>query len=74
VEVTWIDAVGHSGWQEVDGDLKPCTWITRGYLINESSEALTLANTRDSDWGDTVGGTDTIPIGMVKKKRRLNVK
>lgn len=71
VEVTWIDAVSTMGWR-LAPMTEPTTCWTAGYLVAKNKKSVVVAlcaATADAvfPFGDTI----TIPIGCVKKIRRL---
>lgn len=71
VEITWLDSHGiTSSWEYWDGleELKPCVIISIGYLIKDRKDYKTIAQSvSDSQ----VLGRMTIPVGCIKKIRRL---
>lgn len=71
VEVTWIDAVSVSEW--VAPDKLPCPAVirTRGWLVGENKDHITIAGTLSEDGG--YGEVITIPRCWAKIKQ-LRVK
>ena len=66
--VEWTDAVGQTGWEELDEDMSMVVY-TVGIIVLENEERLCIA----SSWSDDILGDIThIPIGMVNARRRLN--
>lgn len=72
VEVSWVDATGHAGWQTVTEamDKQPVLMHTLGYLIDRNKKYIKLVRSLDSD-GEDVGDVFTIPIDWVQKVTRL---
>lgn len=73
MEVVWDDAVSNDGWVEVDLVEPIPRVITRGWVIQDTPEKITLANSVFDSDKKTVGGTQTIPRGMIVSYRKLKV-
>ncbi len=73
VEVEWDDAHSTAEWTERTKlpDVTKC--VSRGWLLRNDKEAVTLAATLQIQNGDDVGEIVSIPRGMVKKMRTLKV-
>lgn len=72
VEVEWIDAISVATWRAPDEMPRVTQCISRGWLIVDEKEQVTLAATRQPINGD-LGEIISIPRGMVKRMRRLKV-
>lgn len=72
-EVVWDDAVSNDGWVEVDAVEPIPRVITRGWVIKDDADKVTLANSIFDNNRQTVGGTQTIPRGMIVSFRKLKV-
>ncbi len=71
VEVKWDDAHSTAEWTERKS-LPPVTkCVSRGWLMRDDAEAITLAATLQISNGDDVGEIVTIPRGMVVGKIRV---
>lgn len=72
VEVAWVDATGHSGWQTVDEAMqkRPVLMYTLGYIIDRNDKYLKLVRSVE-DEGSDVGDVFTIPNDWVRKITRL---
>lgn len=71
VEVTWIDAISDSSWlQEADFPL-PAIITTRGWLVREEKDFITLAGTlgQEGDFGEVI----TIPRCWANAIKELKV-
>ena len=72
VEVTWGDSHLAPGWLANPDDearaMKPLLTKSIGYLFRQTKEDIVLASVQN--YGQ-IGNIDTIPMGMVKKVRRL---
>jgi len=73
IEVVWDDAVSNDGWVSVDEDATPERVVSRGWLIKRTDTYLVLAGAVYERHGNTVGSTQTIPIGMIVSERELKV-
>lgn len=74
MEVTWLDASSEDGWIEKDTDLSPPRMVTRGWLYKETDTYIVLINSQISNSKDEiVGGSNTIPKGMIIASRKLKV-
>lgn len=73
MEVTWLDASSQDGWIDENTDLSPPEMVTRGWLYKETSTYLVLVNTMGSDRDQGVGGSNSIPKGMIVSSRKLRV-
>lgn len=72
VIVTWVDAATDNGWTDTDEahDFTPPECMTVGYLVADKPDHLVLAQTHG---GNEMGNRWTIPRGMVKAVRVLQV-
>lgn len=73
MEVRWVDANAKEGWVDADSDLSPSNMVTRGWLYRDEKDYIVLANSLSMDDKVTVGGTNTIPRGMIVSSRKLKV-
>lgn len=71
--VRWVDSASAPRWRyphEIDS--RPATCLTVGYVVHETKEAITLAQTQRVDESyDDVNGCMTIPRGCIKSIRRI---
>lgn len=75
VEVTWLDANSGTGWLKKADIPKPSPCTSRGWLIHEDLDGLTLAATighpdpgvQDAEYNQTI----SIPMGMVTELKEL---
>ena len=77
VEVIWDDAVANcEAWVHPSELGSPETVITRGWLVREDERALYVAGSiaLEATEHDTVGGTMTIPKGMVRERREIRLR
>lgn len=73
VEVEWSDAHSTAEWTDRKS-LPPVTkCVSRGWLLRDDKEAVTLAATLQIENGDDVGEIVSIPRGMVQKMRALRM-
>lgn len=73
IEVVWDDAVSNDGWVSVDTDATPERVVSRGWLIRREDTYIVLAGAIYESHGNTIGSTQTIPIGMIVSERELKV-
>lgn len=73
MEVIWLDASSEDGWVDHNTDLSPPRMVTRGWLYHDSETYLVLVNSLSIDDKEIVGGTNTIPKGMIVSSRKLKV-
>jgi hypothetical protein len=73
LEIEWEDAASNEGWVSKDEDTSPVLIVSRGWLIKENARYLTLANSIHKHSDSEVGGTQTIPCGMIRLRRELKV-
>lgn len=73
MEVTWLDASSEDGWVDKDTDLSPPEMLTRGWLYKETDTYLVLVNTLRQNADGEVGGSNSIPKGMITSSRKLKV-
>lgn len=73
IEVVWLDASSTDGWIDESTDLSPPQMTTRGWLYKETDTYVTLVNTLRGDQEGGVGGSNTIPKGMILSQRKLKV-
>ncbi len=73
VEVEWSDCVSTAEWTERKNLPKLTKCVSRGWLLRDDKEAVTLAATLQVENGDDVGEIVCIPRGMVQKMRTLKV-
>ncbi|MEM8575510.1 MAG: hypothetical protein AAGF48_12845 [Pseudomonadota bacterium] len=75
VEVHWDDAHNHATWETKDTVPKVAKCVTRGWVVKEDKEGITLAHTFSASAGehdeDQFGGCETIPLGCITKRKRL---
>ncbi len=73
VEVAWSDAVSTANWLS-PGELPPVVdCVSRGWLLIDDKQQVTLAATIQVQDGGEVGEIVSIPRGMVQKMRTLKV-
>ena len=72
MEIIWDDASTNEGWVETSV-LGVQRVITRGWLVKETKEYISLAASIYSDSADYIGGVQTIPHGMIISRRELKV-
>lgn len=73
VEIEWIDSCGRTGiWESLDElePLVPFPAVTIGYLLEKTKTHVTVAQTLNPE---CVARRFTIPLGCIKKIRRLYV-
>lgn len=73
MEVTWLDASSEDGWIDENTNLEPPEMITRGWLYKNEEKYLVLVNSIVQDGEGSVGGSNTIPKGMIVSSRKLKV-
>lgn len=73
MEIVWDDAVSNDGWVDVGVDATPERIVSRGWLIKETDTYITLAGAIYQRHGDTIGSTQTIPVGMIVSKREVKL-
>lgn len=73
MEVEWLDASSEDGWVDHTTDLSPPVMVTRGWLYKDEPSYLVLVNSLSRDDKEIVGGTNTIPKGMIVSFRKLKV-
>lgn len=73
MEVEWLDASSEDGWVDHTTDLSPPVMVTRGWLYRDEEKYLVLVNSLSKDDKEIVGGTNTIPKGMIVSTRKLKV-
>ncbi len=73
VEILWHDAISDSEWMDVKSlpVVVPC--VSRGWLLIDDAQQVTLAATIQVQDGGSVGEVVSIPRGMVHKMRTLKV-
>ena len=75
VEVTWEDATGEASWfalRDFKWPKDKCRTI--GYYLKHNKRTLALVNSLFNDFKKsegTLGGLNTIPMGMVLRIRKL---
>lgn len=72
VEVTWLDAIHHSGWtyeDEIDWSDKKLIHTTAGYFLGETKSQMLIVQSRNS--GDEVDAIMHLPKTSIKKIRKL---
>lgn len=72
VEVEWYDASSSAVWCGPEDLPSITSCITRGWLVDESDQAVVIAGTLQLK-GPDVGEVITIPRGMVKRIRRCKI-
>lgn len=76
VEIIWDDAASNSeSWVNLSDIQEPERVNTTGFLVKETDEYLTVANSvsAEEDFIDTVGNTMTIPKGMIISRREVRI-
>ena len=73
VEIHWDDAASSSEWRKRDELPTVMGCVTRGWLLYEDDNQVTLAATLQKVNDGEVGELISIPQGMVKKMKRLKV-
>jgi hypothetical protein len=71
--VEWMDAASNEGWVSPDDDTSPEIIISVGWLIKETEVYITLANSMHKNAAGQVGGTMTIPNGMIINKKEVKL-
>jgi hypothetical protein len=71
VEVKWFDAVGDSGWMDINKALlsKPARPVSLGYKLSQSKDKIIIFTDYIVDEEDgtlTVGNVSTIPAAWVQ--------
>lgn len=69
VEVEWHDAVSEAAWITIDKLPKLATITTRGFLVQETDDSITICATLADDGG--MGDCTTIPRPWVKRSKRV---
>ena len=72
VEVRWLDAVGDSGWMQLDKAMasKPAAPVSLGYKLLHTKEKIIIFTDYiidDEDGSLTVGNVTTIPAAWVQE-------
>lgn len=73
LEVEWEDAASNEGWVAKDEDTSPEIIVSRGWLVKNEIGYVTLANSIHKTSDAEVGGTQTIPRGMIRHCKELKV-
>lgn len=73
LEVEWEDAASNDGWVAKDEDTSPEIIVSRGWLVKDEIGYITLANSIHKTSDAEVGGTQTIPRGMIRHCKELKV-
>jgi hypothetical protein len=76
MEIVWDDAASNSAtWVHLNDIASTERVITRGWLVQQSDDSLTLASSVSGDDHDIdiVGNTMTIPKGMIVEQRKIRV-
>lgn len=73
MEVIWDDAVSNDGWVDVNNVEPIPRVVTRGWLVRKDEHSLTLANSIFENNSEVVGGTQSVPCGMIVSSRVLKV-
>lgn len=74
MEVTWLDASSEDGWISQETDLSPPRMVTRGWLYKETDTYIVLVNSQNTNSDqEIVGGSNSIPKGMIVSSRKLRV-
>lgn len=73
VEIVWIDAIGGSGWSDLDDILNATsTFHTQiGYLIEDNEQEIKLCSSFNQDLTN-MGAFDVIPKCMIKSMRQVD--
>ena len=79
VEVRWLDAVGDSGWMQLDKAIasKPAAPVSLGYKLLHTKEKITIFTDYiidDEDGSLTVGNVTTIPAAWVHEVTEITFK
>jgi len=72
LRVEWVDAATLDGWRGREDVLRSpgvAVCVTVGFLIHEDASELRLAQTVSDG---SVNGVMSIPVGMVKSRKRLD--
>lgn len=73
VEVEWADAVSTADWRSPDNLPRVIPCISRGWLVIDDEEQVTLVATMQQMDNGHVGEVVSIPRGMVLRIRKLKV-
>jgi hypothetical protein len=73
IEIEWEDAASNDGWISKEEDTSPVIIVSRGWLVRETDTYITIANSIHKFSDQQVGGTQTVPLGMIKSRRELKV-
>lgn len=73
VEVLWNDAASTATWTDVASLPGVVQCVSRGWLLIDDAQQVTLAATIQVKDGGEVGEVVSIPRGMVTKMRALKV-
>lgn len=76
IEVIWNDASSNSeSWVHLNDIAVPEKVNTTGFLVKETDDYITVANSVPVDEADneTVGNTMTIPKGMIVSRRHVRI-
>lgn len=75
VEVNWKDAISDSGWIERKSLPLPAVIVSRGWLVVDHDEYITLAGSLgdDTDEKEDFGEVITIPKGWTTNIKKLKV-
>lgn len=81
LEVEWVDSTVRGGWGTADdyraSKATPAVIRSVGYTLGRNAHALTLVQSRSADvgkegeMGDAVADSISIPLGCIKRVRRL---
>ncbi len=75
VEVRWIDSATSGGWAEIKDLPKPADMITRGWLVVDNDDYITLAGTYYHDDGIVqVGEFISIPRVSILPVNNIKVR
>ena len=73
VEISWIDAWGSTGWDDVQASRHACTGAvctSVGYVLERNEQGYKLSSSLDLS-NDNANGVFFRPHGMIKKVRKL---
>lgn len=71
--IRWVDSASTPRWKyPSEIDHRPATCVTVGWLVHDTKDAITLAQTqRINEDYDDVNACMTIPRGCIKSRRTI---